>query len=233
LKGSSGAGLTLQHDQIGITDNSVMGAAYAYRLDLGNARLAFGLQGEMRLQQINWARAHPLETIDPSYSAARRSLFLPNAGAGIYLDAEHYSLGLSIPRLLETEMKYASPGQSSQHLAQLRRHFYLSGGLALPLAANVIFKPQILLKYVAHAPLQADINLGVILKEKVWLGTTWRTHDSMDFFVQYTIHSRLRLGYAFDYALTPLKNYSNGSHELMLSLDLGKNRNGFFHPRYF
>lgn len=233
LKGSSGAGFTLQHDKIGITDNSLLSGAYAYRLDLGKARLAFGLQGEMRLQQINWAQAHPLEPVDQSYSYTRRSLLLPNVGTGIYLDAEHYSLGFSIPRLLETEMKYASPAQSSQHLAQLKRHFYLSGGLALRVSDGIIFKPQILLKYVAHAPLQADLNMGVVFKEKVWLGTTYRTHDSMDFFVQYTIHSRLRLGYAFDYALTPINNYSNGSHELMLSLDLGKNRNGFSHPRYF
>lgn len=232
-KGGSGAGLTLQHDKIGITDNSLVSGAYAYRIDFGKARLAMGLNGELRLQQINWAKANPLEAADPSIAYTNRSLFLPNLGAGVFLDAEHYFLGVSIPRMLETELKYASTAQSPAHLAQLRRHFYISGGLAMKLTEHVIFRPQLLLKYVANAPLEADVNMGVMLKDKVWTGITFRTHDSMDFFFQYSISPKFRLGYAFDYAFTPLGNYNNGSHEIMLGIELGKQRNGFFHPRYF
>jgi len=233
FKGSSGAGLTLQHDKIGITETSILGGSYAYRIDLGKARLAFGLNGELRLQQMNWAKANPLEANDPNISYANRSLFLPNLGTGIYLDGERFFLGASIPRLLESELKYATGSQSAAHLAQLRRHFYLSGGLALKVSDNIVFRPQVLVKYVVNAPLQVDLNLGLVLKDKVWVGGTLRTHDSMDFFLQYNINKKLRMGYAFDYAITRLNNYSNGTHELMMSVDLGKNRNGFFHPRYF
>jgi type IX secretion system PorP/SprF family membrane protein len=233
LKGSSGAGIALQHDKIGITDNSLLNGMYAYRIDLGKARLALGLSGELRLQQMNWAKANPLEAVDPSINYANRSLFLPNIGAGAYLDADKYFVGFSIPHLLEPALKYTNPSQSGTHLAQLRRHFYLSGGLALHLSDAIVFRPQALVKYVAHAPLQADLNLGFVLKDKLWLGTTFRTAASMDFFVQYNVHPKLRLGYAFDYAFTPLSQYQNGTHELMLCVDIGKNRNGFFHPRYF
>lgn len=233
FKGSSGAGLTMQHDKVGITHNSMLNAAYAYRIELGKARLSLGLNGELRLQQINWAMAHPLEAVDPSIAYTRRSLFLPNVGAGVFLDAEHYYVGVSIPRLLETELKYVSSAQSATSLAQLRRHFYLSGGLALPISESVVFRPQILVKYVANAPLEADFNVGLVLKDKLWIGSTFRTHDSMDFFAQYSVNTKLRFGYAFDFAFTPLSSYSNGTHELMMIVDLGKNRNGFFHPRYF
>lgn len=232
-KGGSGAGLTFQHDKVGITDNSFLSGAYAYRIDLGKARLAFGLNGELRLQQINWAKANPLESADPGIAYTNRSLFLPNLGAGVYLDGEHWFVGASIPRMLETELKYASPAQSPAHLAQLRRHLYVSGGLAIKLAEHVMLRPQVLVKQVAHAPVEVDLNLGVMLKDKLWTGITYRTDDSIDLFVQYSINSRLRLGYAFDYAFTPLGNYSAGSHELLLGLELGKHRNGFFHPRYF
>lgn len=233
FKGSSGAGMSLLHDKIGITDNSILSGAYAYRIDLGGAHLALGLNGELRLQQMNWALANPLEAADPSISYTQRSLLLPNFGTGVYLNAERYYVGLSIPHLLEPALRYASPNQSATHLAQLRRHFFLSSGLALNVSESIVFRPQLLLKYVAHAPLQADINLGLVLKDKVWVGTTFRTHDSMDFFLQYSFSPRLRVGYAFDFSVTAMSPYQSGSHELLLSMDLGKSRNGFFHPRYF
>jgi type IX secretion system PorP/SprF family membrane protein len=233
FKGSSGAGVTMQHDQVGITTNSILNGSYAYRIDLGKARLGLGINGELRLQQIDWAAANPLDPMDPSIFYTNRSLFLPNVGAGIFLDAEHYFLGLSIPRMLQTELNYAPAGNTAEHLAQLKRHFYLSGGLAVRLTESLMFRPQVLVKYVANAPLQVDVNLGFVMKDKIWLGGTFRTEDSMDFFLQYSINSKLRFGYAFDYAFTPLSNYNKGTHELMMGLDLGKNRNGFFHPRYF
>jgi type IX secretion system PorP/SprF family membrane protein len=233
FKGTSGAGLSLQHDKLGITTTSSLSSAYAYRIDFGKARLALGINGELRLRQMDWAKANPLDPMDPSIAYTNRSLFLPNVGAGIFLDADHYFLGISIPRLLENDLNYVSPGQQAEHLAQLKRHFYVSGGLALRLSDGLVFRPQALVKYVAGAPLQVDLNVGFVMKDKLWVGGTYRTHDSMDFFVQYSVNPKIRFGYAFDYAFTQLSRYNAGTHELMIGLDLGKNRNGFFHPRYF
>ena len=52
--------------------------------------------------------------------------------------------------------------------------------------------------------------------------------------LEYNITPQLRAGYAYDYTLTDIANYSSGSHEIMLGFDFGrdvgiKTRS----PRYF
>jgi hypothetical protein len=49
----------------------------------------------------------------------------------------------------------------------------------------------------------------------------------------YNINQNLRIGYAYDYQLTSLQKFSQGSHEIMLSYDLRSKSKGFKSPRYF
>ncbi|MCB0783332.1 MAG: type IX secretion system membrane protein PorP/SprF, partial [Flavobacteriales bacterium] len=41
------------------------------------------------------------------------------------------------------------------------------------------------------------------------------------------------VGYAYDYPLSPLRNYSGGSHEFMLGFEFGNKLKGIRSPRYF
>lgn len=232
-KGGSGWGASLLHDRIGITDHTSLTGAYSYRIDFGKFRLALGIDGQLALHRFDWANAHPLESQDPTMAYYPRPMLLPNVGTGVFLDHRKWFVGLSVPRMLETELGKAPASTPANHLSQLRRHYYLSSGLAIPVSETIVLKPQVLVKFVAHAPVQVDLNMGVVWRDKLWVGSTFRTHDSMDLFFQYTFKERFRFGYAFDYAFTALNRYANGTHELMLGFDLGKNSNGFFHPRYF
>ncbi|MBL7942395.1 MAG: type IX secretion system membrane protein PorP/SprF, partial [Flavobacteriales bacterium] len=46
--------------------------------------------------------------------------------------------------------------------------------------------------------------------------------------------SQLRLGYAYDFTLTDIADYSSGSHEIMLGFDFGKDVDVKVRsPRYF
>jgi hypothetical protein len=51
--------------------------------------------------------------------------------------------------------------------------------------------------------------------------------------IMYNINQNLRIGYAYDYQLTSLQKFSQGSHEIMLSYDLRSKAKGFKSPRYF
>jgi hypothetical protein len=51
--------------------------------------------------------------------------------------------------------------------------------------------------------------------------------------VQYHITNDLTVGYAYDYPLSILRNYSGGSHEIMLGFEFGNKVRGIRSPRYF
>ncbi|MEM0999902.1 MAG: type IX secretion system membrane protein PorP/SprF [Bacteroidota bacterium] len=233
-RSTSGIGLTLLHDRIGITDNLQLTGSYAFRIDLGkNTHLALGISGEIQRRQMDWAASNPLDVDDAAIPWTQRNLVLPNFGAGIYLHSRRFYLGASAPRMLETELNYYPSGSNLQSLALLRRHFFGMAGLNIPLAVGVELRPQVLVKYVANAPVEFDLNLGLLLKERFWFGGTLRTQDSFDVFFQYWINQQFRFGYAFDLTLTRLNPYNYGSHEIMLGIDLGRRRKGLVHPRYF
>lgn len=233
ISASSGVGVNLIHDKIGITDQFILNGAYSFRFDLGPGRLALGLQGQVRRRQMDWAATNPLNPGDNTFNYTTRNLFLPNFGAGLHYDIQdRFYFGFAMPQMLENALNYA-PNNPNQNLSQLRRHYYVMTGVVLDISRDVKLKPSLLAKYVPNAPFQMDVNLGVIIKENLTIGGTYRSGDSNDAFIQYQISDKLRVGYAYDFAFTKLLPYNVGSHELMIGIDLGQRLRGFDHPRYF
>ena len=50
---------------------------------------------------------------------------------------------------------------------------------------------------------------------------------------EYQITPQLRIGYAYDMTTSRLRTYTNGSHEVMLGIDFGKDLVRIKTPRYF
>jgi hypothetical protein len=66
------------------------------------------------------------------------------------------------------------------------------------------------------------------------LGAGYRTGDAVIFMAEWNITDQLRLGYAYDWTTTAIGDYSNGSHEVMLGLDFGRDvKIKVRSPRYF
>jgi hypothetical protein len=71
-----------------------------------------------------------------------------------------------------------------------------------------------------QTPLQADVNARFFYKTNYWLGFSYRHKDA--FVVMLGLKAeRYHIGYAFDYTFSNLSNYTYGSHEIMLGIDLG------------
>ena len=114
-----------------------------------------------------------------------------------------------------------------------RPHYFLTGGYVFDLGIYHKFKPTFLVKAVQGAPLSFDLSANVLFYEKFWLGAMYRHGDAVGALAQYHITNDLSVGYAYDYTLTPLRNYSGGSHEIMLGFEFGSKVKGIRSPRYF
>jgi hypothetical protein len=58
----------------------------------------------------------------------------------------------------------------------------------------------------------------------IWAGIGFRTRDAATVMVGFNHRETLRIGYAFDITTTDLKNYSSGSHEVMLGITFGDSK---------
>jgi hypothetical protein len=132
--------------------------------------------------------------------------------------SEKYYLGLSLPRILQNEFRNNYNNYST---SASMRHLFLQGGYVFELSQDVKFKPTMLVKAAWGAPVEADITGNFLLRDKVWLGAMLRTFDSYGFIAQWIIDRQLRFGYSIDFTTTRLRNHHSGTHEVMVSYEIG------------
>jgi type IX secretion system PorP/SprF family membrane protein len=227
-----GLGAIFMHDQIGVTRQNSALVNYAYQLrfnDLG--KLALGVQAG--ISQFS-AKLTDLTVWDNDqvFQNDLTSKVLPRFGLGAYWFADKWYAGLSVPTLFAYD-----PDKSFQidvsRATFLHRHYLLTGGYVFTMNAWWKLKPSVLLKYVENAPLEGDFNLSTVFNNQFWVGVSYRTGDALAFLVEYQSNAYFRIGYSYDMTTTRLRNYSSGSHEIMIGIDFGKDLVKVKTPRYF
>ena len=83
------------------------------------------------------------------------------------------------------------------------------------------------------APLSYDFTANFLFYEKFWVGAMYRKTDAVGMLLQYEVNRKVKIGYAYDYIMSDIGQYSDGTHEVMLTVDFFKKPAGDISPRYF
>jgi hypothetical protein len=82
--------------------------------------------------------------------------------------------------------------------------------------------------------MEVDINCNFYYNNFIGLGVGYRTGDAIVGMLDINITNQFRVGYAYDYTLSDINDFANGSHEIMLGFDFGKGVDiKTRSPRYF
>lgn len=238
-----GIGANLTRHTIGISQKLTLDAAYSYRIRMATGTLGFGLQASVRYFRNNFADGRLVSTVpialDNSIPVGARSKYVPNFGAGAYFSNERFYVGASIPRLLNNNIDFNETGTI---LSEEKLHGYIMTGYLFDLSDNVSFKPQALLKFVANAPFDADVNGSFIFNKKYIVGATYRlggsstsaVGESVDVMVGAQISNHIFFGLSYDITLSEIKDYSDGSIEGVVRYCIGKSGGeDIVNPRFF
>lgn len=233
-------GLNVISDKVGLEKRFYMFGDYSYLLPINDKglKLRLGLKGGFTNYSNNLTEyqtnAPGSGIIDPAFQGEIDGKFVPNFGIGGFLYNKRYYVGLSIPKILSPDFDNNYNNLSVNADIQ---HYFLLAGLVFDLNENVKFKPTMLTKATFSseygAPVQLDLTANFLIKEKFWLGATYRTGDSFGFIAQFIVDKKLRIGYSYDYSTTNLNNFQNGSHEVMISYEMRFLKEMFASPRYF
>lgn len=228
----AGFGVNFINDKIGYTSQQWATFSYAYILPVGKtAHLALGLRGGMMNYRINWSEVTATDLQDPLLSTNARSLVMPTVGTGAFFSSDRFYAGLSVPHILNTPLMRRAPGYDA--VARLYRHAYFTMGYVFGINKAVQWKPSILLKYAPGAPLELDVNLMAYIARRFWIGASWRSNDAVALMMDFQIAKHLRLGYAYDYTTTELRNFNSGTHEFLLGVEIYQKKAKMKSPRYF
>ena len=143
-------------------------------------------------------------------------LFCTDFSIGAYYYSRKYFAGISIPEFLTHEFdgnsgKYRMENKFSNYT------FMLIGGYYFKMGEQLEILPSSLIKLNPENGIQADINAQVIVKDRLWLGTGYRTTNVLVGILQCQVNYQLRLAYSYDFDLGKMGRYSSGSHEAALS----------------
>ena len=225
-------GFNVIRDKLGFEKRFGVFADYSYMVRLGEtAKLRMGLKGGFTNYSNNLVEYTLYPGVnDPFFQGEIDNKFRPNFGVGLFLDGQKYYLGVSSPKLLQNNFESNYNNYSVQPDMSL---YYISGGLVFYLCENIKFKPTFLTKAAWNAPVQVDLTANFLFREKLWLGGSYRTNDAIGLIAQWIFNNKLRIGYAYDYSITKLQNYHNGTHEIMISYEMRFLKEFVVSPRYF
>ena len=227
-----GLGLIVMHDQIGATDQTDVHANYSYHIKLGNGKLAFGIKAGVSRYLFHTDQLVYWDENDDVYNGESQTAWLPKFGCGMYYYSDKWFAGFSVPTLIAYDKNYTF-GADINKSSLVDRHYMATTGIILKLNENFKMKPSTLVKFVPSAPVQADFNLNILYKDQFWMGASYRTGDAVAAIIEYQTNFRFRIGYSYDFTLSNIRRYSNGTHEIMIGYDFGKDIVKTKTPRFF
>jgi len=210
-----GFGLMVRSDRSGFNQDVSAQLSYAYRMALGPGKLGIGASGMFLNRALNaeWRIPGGSWEQDPSIPGQNESVIGYDMGLGVFYRAERVHFGISTSQLLQSGLNYERASD------RLRRHYYAMAGSVLPMGSPEWEVAPSIMAYSDGTSTQFTANVNIIYNGRIWGGMGYRIGSSIIAMVGFDLFNGVKIGYAFDYTHTSIRNHlsAGGSHEIMLS----------------
>jgi len=233
VKRKMGLGFQVTNDKIGPKNTISTEVDYAYRFPFLGGKLALGLGAGIQYYTFHWDRIDYKDQGDyvPTYGV--RQLIAPDANFGVWYNTRKLYVGLQLAHLTQPSLDVLDTTVNSMTTYRQFRHYSLTVGRAFVLNQKLTLKPSILYKQAGLYPGMLDLNMSVLIDNKLWVGVTARPTYGGACILEYVLNRKFRFGYSFDYPLNQLRFSQGASHELFFGIDFGIPRSSTVSPRYF
>ena len=224
-------GMSLAYDQIGMTRTGSAAASYTYVVQLRNGlKVLGGLTGAVEYGSIDYTMANPADPLDALIGDVAEGVWRPNFGAGAAVHARNWYAGISVPRFLRNHLYRSHRADAS---ARAYNELFLTGGIDVRIASMARFRPGMLVSVNPSAPMDIAIDASFLLYNQFILAAAYRLDDALTAAVQYRLNPMWKMGVAYDFTISGLNRYSNGTAEIMLEYSLDRVTDGTRHIRFF
>lgn len=217
--GRVGYGGYLFNDRNGAIERIGIRASYAYHIRFRQSQLSLGLSAVAYQFRLDEEKIRLDDPDDQIYIGAAKSLFIPDADAGVYYTGPNFYAGFSVDQLFESVLKLGDAGYDHY---KMERNYYLMGGYDFFLSEELIITPSLMAKYAENGAWQFDFNTKVFYDQSYWAGLTFRTGTAFIIMAGLSV-DKLVFGYAFDISVGSIMKHSFGTHEFMFAAKFGDN----------
>jgi type IX secretion system PorP/SprF family membrane protein len=216
-----GVGGYIFTDIVGPTRRTGVQFSYAYHLRLTeDVKLSLAVSAGMLQFLIDGSKIQFHDPGDPVMNDQLLGETLPDAKFGFYLYGPKFWFGATAPQLLQNKVYFLD--ETNETLSRMEDHYYVMGGYRIPIGEDWKVEPSFLLKYTSPVPPKLDLTATVRYRDNFWLGAGFRTNDAYSAMVGVWLKKTFQFGYSYDIITSNLRNYSTGTHEVMLAITLGR-----------
>ena len=204
-----GVGLQVINDKLGIENTFNIKMAYAYHVWLKEQMiLSFGLSAGILYKSLDGSNLILQDENDPlSFNGNKMSKVKPDFDFGAELNTPKYGFGLSTTHI--------HTGLKGSDNFNVPRHFYAYGKYIYKATDEITIIPQLGANATQYL-ITPELNTVCNYKDLFWGGFSWRMKDAFVIMAGAKVYPMLKIGYAYDIGMGPVKSYSSGSHEIML-----------------
>jgi type IX secretion system PorP/SprF family membrane protein len=211
-----GVGINLNHDVLGIDQATSIDGNIAYHLPVSEkGQFAVGIKGGASFLKSNFSKLSGVQPGDPLYGSSD-AVTIPFVGLGLLYYTDVFYIGASSPRLVSFE-------QAGLRSTVAAPHFYLNAGYRIKVDEYIELRPAILAKYQDKAPLEFDFAMDAWYNNAFGVGVAYRTGDAVNLMLKGK-YKKCFLGYSYDFNISGLKPFNNGSHEITFGIEFCNNR---------
>jgi len=215
-KKNMGMGGSVFADITGPTSRVGFYLSYAYHLKLSKSlKLGMGLSFGLLQYRIDGTKVTLRDNGDPIFPNQMMTVYTADATFGLNLKHKNFNVGISLPQLIGNDLKFLENQEDTD--SKLARHYMLMGGYTFHVGDFGIM-PNLLVKYVVPAPPQFDAGVKFDWRDQIWLGASYRHEDAVSFMGGFAYKDYLVFAYSYDLATSNLRNYSTGTHEMMVGV---------------
>ena len=173
-----GVGAKIYNSTAGPERRTGFEGAYSYHLSLNNinSRLAFGLSIQL-YQYFLDKNSFTVRHQDDEVFMGAEKMLVPDGSFGTYFYSKNYYVGLSVPQLLQRNIKLKSDVLEQKRV----RHYFLHGGYLFNINEGLKIEPSLLLILIEIGVFQADIITLLTYKDMISFGLSFRTSDALIF----------------------------------------------------
>lgn len=208
-------GGTATGQTLGAIANYSANLSYAFHLPLTlDWTMSGGVSAGVMQNRIDKSKLEFADGVDDN-SVGSFNTIKPNLSVGVWFYTSKFFGGVSSIQLFQNQT-----GSDGNPQTKLQRHYYTTAGYKIRLNRELSLIPSVLFKTVPGAAYALDVNVKLRYMNYCWGGVSYRNQDAIVILVGGTISEKFDLGYSYDITTSAIKNYSSGSHEIMLGVKL-------------
>ena len=223
---SSGLGITVINDLIGLQRSTYMSLNYCYRKKFIWGKMGIGLglgviQSSINGSELRASEGDYISGINHNDNILPDNLqqgIAPDFSFGIYFNSDKYFAGAGINHIAFTSAKINTPGGNSK--LNFSRNLFFSGGYSFKAGSKLEITPSIFIK-TDLKKVQGDLAATFTIIDKIITGISFRgysrkTVDAVALFGGFR-YKGIQLVYSYDINVSYLTKFNTGSHEISLS----------------